>query len=77
MGSDYPVICSPMLLMLFTLFRNHDTHHRGTDCYAAPKKHSVGCFTIYLILLGWKSYKQYYEIDELPKNPTPTQPKKN
>ena len=32
-------------------------------------------FAIYLILLGWKQYKYYYETDELP-NPRPIQPKK-
>ena len=32
-------------------------------------------FAICKILLGWKTYKYYYEIIELP-NPRPTQPKK-
>ena len=32
-------------------------------------------FAIYLITLGWKTYKYYYESDELP-NPRPAQPKK-
>ena len=32
-------------------------------------------FAIYLIMLGWKTCKYYYETDELP-NPRPTQPKK-
>ena len=33
-------------------------------------------FAIYQIMLGWKTYKYYYETDELP-NPSPTQPKEN
>ena len=32
-------------------------------------------FAIYQIMLGWETYKYYYETDELP-NPRPTQPKK-
>ena len=28
-----------------------------------------------ILVLGWKTYKYYYETDELP-NPRPTQPKK-
>ena len=30
-------------------------------------------FAIYLVLLGWKTFKYYYETDELP-NPRPTKP---
>ena len=37
--------------------------------------HSNRVFTIYQILLGWKTYKYCYETDKLP-NPRPTQPKK-
>ena len=33
-------------------------------------------YAIYQILLGWKTYKYYYETEELP-NPRPTQPKTN
>ena len=33
-------------------------------------------FAIYQIMLGWKTWKYYYETDELP-NPRPTQPKTN
>ena len=36
----------------------------------------IRMFTTYQILLGWKTYKQYYETDEIP-DPRPTQPKKN
>ena len=36
----------------------------------------VSVFAICQILLGWKTFKYYYETDELP-NPRPTQPKKN
>ena len=32
--------------------------------------------SIYQILLGWKTYKYYYETDELP-NPRPPNPRKN
>ena len=35
----------------------------------------VGCFAIYQIMFGWKTYEYYHETDELP-NPTLTQPKK-
>ena len=34
----------------------------------------LGCLRYTKILLGWKTYKYYYETDELP-NPRPTQPK--
>ena len=33
-------------------------------------------FAIDQIMLGWETYKYYYETAELP-NPRPTQPKKN
>ena len=36
----------------------------------------VVVFAIYQILLGWKTYKYYYETAELP-NPRPTQRKTN
>ena len=39
-----------------------------------PRIPSTRVFAIYQILLGWKTYKYYYETDELP-NPRPTQPK--
>ena len=38
--------------------------------------HYVRVFAIYQILLGWKTYRYYYETGELP-NPRPTQPEKN
>ena len=35
----------------------------------------LGCWRSTKIMSGWKTYKYYYETDELP-NPRPTQPKK-
>ena len=40
-----------------------------------PNGHCIRVFAIYQMMLGWKTYKYYYETDELP-NPRPTQPKK-
>ena len=36
---------------------------------------NIRVLAIYLIMLGWKTSKYYYETDELP-HPRPTQPKK-
>ena len=53
----------------------HNPPHRPAEGYVFT---AVRClrYTRYLILLGWKTCKYYYETDELP-NPRPTQPKKN
>ena len=40
-----------------------------------PNGHCIRVFAIYQMMLGWKTYKYYYETDELP-NPRPSQPKK-
>ena len=38
-----------------------------------PLCNDIRVLAIYQIMLGWKTYKYYYETDELP-NPRPTQP---
>ena len=47
--------------------------NKNKEHYEAQQQQGVGDF--YQILLGWKTYKYYYETDELP-NTRPTRPKK-
>ena len=52
-------------------------YFRELGCWErASYQYGVCDVANYQIILGWKTYKCYYETGELP-NPRPTQPKKN
>ena len=57
------------------VFKRAPITAKGDDKTTKFKVDAIGClrYTWYLIMLGWETYKHYYEAVELP-NPTPTQP---
>ena len=56
----------PLLLSVGITSRNHEETQQDGPLLVSR------VFAIYQSLLGWKTYKYYYETDELP-NPRPTQ----
>ena len=57
-------------------FENRNRHQTHLLVpYRKPQTKCVRVYSIYQIMMGWKTYKHDYEPDELP-NPRPTRPKK-
>ena len=62
--------------MVHKYYRYGTTLFGNIECIYPKAQTHIRVFAIHQIMLGWKTYKYYYETDEL-LNSRPTQPKEN